>query len=134
MKTKNFDDSEFTCHCGKCSFSQPFSGIVKDRLMIALQMVRDAYGMPIIVTSGRRCHTHNLEVGGVADSYHTQGMAADVKGADMSRLLSCLLQVPDLHYIEPHDGYIHVDIGKMRKHRVNDLRTSRRKLRGMLDA
>lgn len=46
-----------------------------------LDPVRTIYGKPIIVTSGYRCPELNAAVGGVANSQHTTGNAADIKPA-----------------------------------------------------
>lgn len=43
-----------------------------------LDPIRRRYGAPIIVTSGYRCPTLNTAVGGVANSHHIAGCAADV--------------------------------------------------------
>ena len=123
MRTANFSDSEFVCHCGHCVHSVPHGFLVSSSLMIALQKARDIYNSPIHITSGRRCITHNMRVGGVQGSYHTKGLAADVRGDDMLKLFDALCSVPDFSYIEPHDSYIHVDIGKKRTNRINDKRT-----------
>ena len=40
-------------------------------------------GKPIIVTSGYRCEVLNNAVGGVANSHHCLGMAADIKAANV---------------------------------------------------
>ena len=42
-----------------------------------LQPIRDRYDSPVIITSGYRCPELNEAVGGVADSFHTTGEAAD---------------------------------------------------------
>ena len=44
-----------------------------------LQPLRDAFGQPIIVGSGYRCPALNKAVGGVANSDHMFGCAADIK-------------------------------------------------------
>lgn len=44
-----------------------------------LQPVRDAFGKPIIVTSGFRSEALNKAVGGVSTSQHRFGQAADIK-------------------------------------------------------
>ena len=44
-----------------------------------LQEVRDYIGSPIIITSAYRTKEWNKIVGGVADSYHIQGIAVDIK-------------------------------------------------------
>lgn len=51
------------------------------RLLVdeVLDPLREAWGAPIIVTSGYRCKLLNQVVGGAANSQHTTGMAADVR-------------------------------------------------------
>ena len=44
-----------------------------------LQPIRDAWGAPIIVSSGYRCPALNKAVGGAAQSDHMYGCAADIK-------------------------------------------------------
>lgn len=43
-----------------------------------LQPMRNAYGKPIIVTSGYRCPALNTKVGGSKTSQHMKGQAADI--------------------------------------------------------
>ena len=45
-----------------------------------LDPLREAYGKPIIVTSGYRCPALNKAVGGSATSDHMRGCAADIVG------------------------------------------------------
>lgn len=47
-----------------------------------LQPIRDAWGQPIVVSSGYRCPRLNTAVGGVKNSQHILGQAADIKAAD----------------------------------------------------
>lgn len=44
-----------------------------------LEPLRIAWGQPIIVSSGFRCEALNSAVGGVADSAHVTGFAADLQ-------------------------------------------------------
>ena len=44
-----------------------------------LDPLREAYGKPIVVTSGFRCPRLNRAVGGVAKSQHMKGEAADIR-------------------------------------------------------
>ena len=44
-----------------------------------LDPLREAYGKPIIVTSGYRCEKLNKAVGGAASSQHVKGEAADIR-------------------------------------------------------
>lgn len=72
--TKNFSRSEFKCKCGKCN-----SDYVDIRLVKGLQELRDLIGKPIIINCGTRCKAHNAEVGGVSNSQHVLGRAADIR-------------------------------------------------------
>ena len=47
-----------------------------------LDPIRRRYGAPIIVTSGYRCPALNTAVGGVANSHHIVGCAADIVGTE----------------------------------------------------
>ena len=44
-----------------------------------LQPIRDAWGQPIVISSGYRCAKLNAAVGGVKNSQHLLGQAADIK-------------------------------------------------------
>lgn len=48
------------------------------RLMDYLDKVREAYGAPIMVSSGYRCNDLNRRVGGATKSQHMQALAADL--------------------------------------------------------
>ena len=43
-----------------------------------LDPLRQAWGRPIVISSGYRCPALNRAVGGVATSHHLKGMAADI--------------------------------------------------------
>ncbi len=47
-----------------------------------LDPLREAYGRPIIVTSGYRCEKLNKAVGGAASSQHVKGQAADIRSME----------------------------------------------------
>ena len=47
-------------------------------LLDKLDYLRGAIGYPVIVSCGYRCPYHNGEVGGVPDSQHVLGNAADI--------------------------------------------------------
>ena len=58
-----------------------------------LQPIRDAWGKPIKVTSGYRCPRLNTMVGGVKNSQHVLGQAADIQAtafADNVKLFRCI--------------------------------------------
>jgi len=61
-----------------------------------LQPIRDAWGQPIVISSGYRCPRLNAVVGGVKGSQHLLGQAADIKAAnpkDNGKLFSCIAQL-----------------------------------------
>lgn len=60
------------------------------RLSEFLQIIRNELHLPIIVNSGYRSKEVNEAVGGVLSSYHVKGLAADIKCADMDKLLAVL--------------------------------------------
>ena len=69
---KYFSREEFACkHCGQ----EPGMDV---RLQNILDAIRERIRGPVILTSAYRCPAHNAAVGGVPNSYHTQGIAADV--------------------------------------------------------
>lgn len=69
--TENFSLREFQCPCCHTVMLHP-------KLAASLQKLREAWGRPLTVTSGYRCARHNAEVGGVPNSRHMRGIAADV--------------------------------------------------------
>lgn len=70
MVSKYFAANEVCCHCCGRQGATP-------ELLQFLDDLREAIGRPLYVTSVYRCPTHNAEVGGVPNSQHTQGTAAD---------------------------------------------------------
>lgn len=77
-----FDDYEFACKCGRHGYDSEghpiLDHIIDKRLVDVLDAIRERIGKPIEVLSGYRCPIHNEEVGGVADSQHVVGTAADI--------------------------------------------------------
>ena len=57
-----------------------------NRLADYLDCIREKLGKPILVNSGFRCPVLNKAVGGVSNSQHLKGLAADVVCADMESL------------------------------------------------
>lgn len=94
-------------------FEEPGSHLVKLHPMLAieLQRLRDFIGKPIRITSGYRGHEHNAAVGGVPDSAHIYGEAADfVVDPDREDLVMQYLDgssVFDWHHEPDH---FHVEI------------------------
>ena len=55
-----------------------------EELIDFLNPIREAWGKPIIVTSGYRCNELNKKVGGVSNSAHTIGYGVDLVSGDFS--------------------------------------------------
>lgn len=98
--SKNFTLSEMTA----TQFKKVDNSIPNDRIYdnivfgcrYVLQPVREQFGEPLIITSGYRCLVLNTLVGGVKNSAHKQGRAADIRIKHLSykkqmRLFSLLV-------------------------------------------
>lgn len=87
---KWFNEKEFACRC--CGQLPPFARENTEALVSqVLDPLRERYGRPIYINSGYRCTKHNREVGGVTNSQHLIGEAADIHCAD-NRLLERLIE------------------------------------------
>ena len=70
--TPHFRLSEFACRCG-CGKKD-----ISLQLVSLLEEIRQRVERPFIVLSGCRCERWNRIVGGVPDSAHLYGLAADI--------------------------------------------------------
>lgn len=72
---KHFVSKDFDCHClrPECNFT-----LHDDNLNAALDALW-AFSGPFKIDSGYRCEAHNKEVGGVNNSQHLLGKAADCR-------------------------------------------------------
>jgi hypothetical protein len=61
-----------------------------NKLAYYLDAIREKLGKPILVSSGYRCTALNKAVGGVVNSQHQKGLAADLVCTDMAKLESVL--------------------------------------------
>lgn len=109
----------------------PPSEVIKN-LQYGVDMVLDPlrrlYGKPIIITSGYRCQKLNLVVGGVSNSWHTKGNAADIHVASLTeatKLFNNLQKMPSVDTVLfEHSGsgqWLHVqwDMTKTPRHHYN---------------
>jgi len=74
--TDNFSKSEFNCKCG-CEMPDDVLKNIKT-LAIQLQVLRERSNEPISINSAYRCKSHNHSIGGVKNSQHVLGKAADI--------------------------------------------------------
>ena len=111
--------SRFACACG-CGFDSP------DPLLVdVIAKLEEAAGVPAWVSSGCRCPARNESVGASRNSYHLNGMAADISvpGWPPSQVYDWLAAryAGALGLIEYRD-FVHVDTRGMRTpyHRPRD--------------
>ena len=69
--SEHFKLREFECRCCRKVMLSP-------GLLERLQALRALWGKPVVITSGYRCPSHNHAVGGVPNSLHLKGRAADI--------------------------------------------------------
>lgn len=74
MESKYFSDAELACRC--CG--QLPNGGIDSRLLQVLDSIRECVGGPVEISCAYRCPAHNAEVGGVPNSQHVLGTAADI--------------------------------------------------------
>lgn len=104
-KYPHFTEREFACKCcGKV--------VVATELLEKLETARTLSNVPFHITSGYRCPEHNRAVGGVADSAHTRGCAADISTPDNVTRMHVMegIMVADFNRIGIDSGFIHVDV------------------------
>lgn len=81
MASNYFSDEELMCHGaeqGDCDCGIESAQNVNPRLLELLDQLRENVGGPLSLSCAYRCEAHNSLVGGVANSQHVQGNAADV--------------------------------------------------------
>lgn len=93
---------------------------------LVLDPVRKQLGTPITVTSGFRCPALNRRVGGVSNSQHLSGLAADLKAKDLSELFEALSENKNVDQLLFEDNgrtrWVHVSIapiGKQPRNYIN---------------
>lgn len=106
-KPEFFEWKEFKCPC--CGVN-----LIEEELVKKLDELRLGVGYPLIINSGYRCDVHNEMVGGVKQSLHRSGRAADIRTHHLSgkRLWDLYQMVFILGFtgIGIYKGFLHVDI------------------------
>ena len=106
---KYFSDEELACRC--CGELPPDG--MDERLLDVLDAMRETVGGPLQLSCAYRCPSHNAEVGGVPNSQHVRGTAADVlcpDGVSVEELANiaeeCGADGIGRYY---NSGFVHVD-------------------------
>lgn len=113
MPENYFERKDFACGCG-CGFQA-----VDFELLQILNETREHFGIPLNITSGCRCETHNKNEKGAANSAHKLGIAADFRPnkshPDFQNMLNkihkhLLERFPDKYGIAIGPTFVHLDV------------------------
>ena len=110
-----FTREEFRCKCGG-KYCNGFPAEPKETLVRIADKLRKNLGVPITVISGLRCDTWNSVQGGVDNSQHKCGEAADIyaRGKTQAQVEEELDRIGGVRYHYPIAGSsnVHFDIPK----------------------
>ncbi len=115
--SKYFTREEFRCQC-KGKYCNGFPYEPTKELIFTLDRIRERLGVPITIVesggSGVRCAKHNAEVGGVYNSEHLYGRAADLHSSASPAAMKAAAEavMGKTGGIGLYDWGIHVDVGK----------------------
>lgn len=84
---------------------------MQKELVDRLDLIRDKTGVPMVITSGYRTNAHNEEVGGVNESAHLTGYAADVACNTSQYRMKLIRYAIDLgiNRIGVYKSFVHLD-------------------------
>lgn len=109
-----FTRQEFACKCGGrygngCT-GYPHS--ISFTIVRSLDTIREHFNSPVTINSGLRCREHNSAVGGVSNSYHMIGQAADfvVSGYSNSAVVAYCKTLPGYKYAYTEGSYVHLEV------------------------
>lgn len=115
MISKDFHISEFESRDGAKMPREVHHNILE--LVKNLQVIRNYVGKPLYINSGYRSPAHNKRIGGVLNSKHIVGLAADisVKGLSPKRLARIIRRLINSGKIKQgglglYNGFVHYDI------------------------
>lgn len=109
---KYFKISEFNCKCFKCRNDKNYVTVIKPELLELLDKARSISKIPYVINSGHRCQAHNYSEGGIKNSSHILGWAADIQCLNATarfKIINALLMV-GFERLGIYKGFIHADI------------------------
>lgn len=110
-----FTREEFRCKCGG-KYCNGYPAEPDERMVRIADQLRKNLGVPITIVSGLRCKTWNAKQGGVTNSQHMYGEAADIcaKGVSQSRVEAELDKIGGVryHYAIKDSSNVHFDVPK----------------------
>lgn len=112
---KYFTREEFRCQCGG-KYCNGYPAEPDERMVRIADQLRKNLGVPITIVSGLRCRTWNAIQGGVSNSQHMYGEAADIyaMGVSQSRVEAELDKIGGVryHYAIAGSSNVHFDVPK----------------------
>ena len=112
---EHFTRDEFKCKCGG-KYCNGYPAEPDERMVRIANQLRKNLGVPITIVSGLRCKTWNAIQGGVSNSQHMYGEAADIyaKGVAQSRVEAELDEIGGVryHYAITSSSNVHFDVPK----------------------
>lgn len=114
--SENFVVSEFACKDGSDKV------LIDTELVEVLQKIRDHFDKPIIITSAYRNAAYNRKIGGVSNSQHCKGTAADicistVEHAEIAKYAEYIM--PNKGGIGLYSNFVHIDVRANRSRWTN---------------
>jgi peptidoglycan hydrolase-like protein with peptidoglycan-binding domain len=112
-----FTREEFRCQCGG-RYCGGFPAEPEEKLVRTVDEIRRRLGVPVTIVeaggSGVRCQKHNAAVGGVANSEHLYGRAADLHASVSPARMKAVAEevMGQSGGIGLYSWGIHVDTGK----------------------
>lgn len=115
--TKNFNAKEFYSHCADVFGSH----YLDEKLINAMQFIRDYYDVPIFITSSYRSVLCNSIAGGALNSQHLKGLAVDFSFKNeniQKKYINDILNKAPIYYsllsygingIGLYNGFNHID-------------------------
>lgn len=112
----NFRVKEFACKDGSDKI------LIDTELVAVLQKMRDHFGKPVTINSAYRTASHNKKEGGVWNSQHLKGTAADIVVAgilplDVAKYAEYIMQ--NKGGIGLYSGFVHIDTRSKRSRWTN---------------
>ena len=113
-----FTQDEFRCQCGG-RYCDGFPVEPQEELVRTVDEIRRRLGIPVTIGSGIRCSQHNANVGGVANSRHQYGDAADLYSAESPEWMAAIAEdiLGNTGGLGIYSWGIHVDTGKFSRWR-----------------
>ena len=122
--TPHFKRSEFACKCGG-KYCSPRWANISPQIVEICEVIREYVGHPIRVSSGCRCPKWNEKQGGVANSEHEVGAAADLHcdAIGSEKLFKAIQElykagkIPNLRYCQRYikKDFCHCDCSSSKK-------------------